>query len=91
MQVPNDEWTAVVSGTPDKFIVQNVGDTRIGFTVAATPPGDEDPVDNGTHGLFLPGSNPFNMIDLDTDGLTLYVRSLGPKNGQLFVSDEETP
>lgn len=88
MQVPNDEWSAVVSDTPDKFIVQNVGDTRIGFLVASSAPSNAAPVDDGTHGILLPGSNPFNMTDLDTDGLTLYVRSLGPKAGQLFVSNE---
>lgn len=88
MKVTNDEWTEVVSTTPNKFIVQNVGDTRIGFLVTSTIPVDADPVDNGTHGVLLPGSNPFNMTDLNTDGLTLYVRSLGPKDGQLFVSNE---
>lgn len=90
MQVPNDEWVEVDSGTPDKFIIQNVGDTRIGFIVTnlMTIIDNNDPVDNGTHGILLPGSNPFTLTDIGADGMKLLVRSLGPKNGVLYVSEE---
>ena len=86
MEVPNDEWTAVVFTNGDKGITQNVGDPRIGFVVAASAPDDSDPLEDGSHGILLPGSAPMTLLDLETDSLTMFVRALGPRAGLLYVS-----
>lgn len=91
MQVSNSAWTVVVPANNDKFIVQNVGDTRIGFAILAAPPATPDTapsaivIDSDEHGQFLPGQPPITLSGINTDGNDLYVRSLGPKAGQLFV------
>lgn len=86
MQVANDEWTAVTATDANKIVAQNVGTTRIGFVLAGSAPNDADPVDDDSHGVLYPGSEPFTVTDLGTDGLTMYVRSLGPVAGMLYIS-----
>lgn len=90
MQVSNTAWEAVTGADPDKLIVQNVGYTRIAFVMLASAPAADGEagaitLDSDEHGAFLPGSPPLTLTGLDTDGYTLYVRSLGPKAGSLYV------
>ena len=93
MEVANDGWYKVGAGAQSRLLVQNVGDTRIGFIVQADAddPDDNTPavvLDEGDHGLLLPGMPPATFDDLATGSVSLYVRSLGPKDGLLYVYEE---
>lgn len=92
MQVPNDEWVIIGSGGQFRLVVQNVGDVRIGFLLREdappTDPEDEDyiPIDSDQHGLLLPGMGPITITGLDTAVQNMYVRALGPRDGQLYFN-----
>jgi hypothetical protein len=84
MQVSFTEWEPVVPTDADDFLVQNVGSNTIGFMFGTT-----EPLPNlATHlfGRLYTGSEPRTFTGVDTAGLTLYVKALGPKLGELFVS-----
>lgn len=87
MQVLNSSWQQAGDATPTKLTVQNVGDVRIAYVFAATQPGISDIIlDSDEHGVFQPGSVPFTISDLSTEGKSMFVRALGPKNGKLFIA-----
>ena len=94
MLVNNSSWQLVAATDPDKFIAQNVGKTRIGFVIQASAPADDsDPLDpdyidleSEEHGQFLPGQPPLTISGIDTDGNSMYVRTLGPNAGLLYIA-----
>jgi hypothetical protein len=89
MLVPNDEWTLVGAGSDPKLVVQNTGSCRIGFVIVAAPPAVDayDLAAGGEIGQLLPGMDPLTVTGLDADGKNMYVRALGPIDGELFVYD----
>lgn len=99
MQVSNTEWELVGSGGDAELVVQNVGETRIGFVISdALPQSDDDGAaeyvdlsQSGDFGLLWPGADPMTLTTLDDNSLNLYVRSLGPREGSLYVNAVAAP
>jgi hypothetical protein len=87
MQPSNTTWTIAGATEPAKLILQNVGNTRIGFVIQAAAPGDDD-IDlvNGGCGILFPGNAPTTFTGLDTEGKSVYVRTLSAGPGALFVA-----
>lgn len=86
MDVPNDEWVLAGDGSDDSLVMQNVGDTRIGFVFGTAKPADAGiNLETDEHFVLLPGSDALTITDLATYSRNVYVRSLGPKVGQLAV------
>lgn len=97
MQVSNLIYEQVNPDNGNKFIIQNVGDTRIAYVFSdSTDPPDDSwdeeveggpfPMEDGSHGVLMQCSPPFTIVDMNTDGKYLYVKSLGPKPGLLYVA-----
>ena len=86
MNVTNATWQVLVPDDEDDIVMQNVGDTRIAYVYAATQPGAESIVlDSDAHGVLNPGWGPFVIKGTALRGGAIYVRSLGPKAGKLYV------
>lgn len=86
MDVTNATWQLAGSGGDESLVIQNVGNTRIGFVFAASQPA-ADAFDLADDEFFIlqPGSEPVTIKDLDTYTKNVYVRSIGPINGRLAV------
>lgn len=90
MQVTNTSWQFAGSGSASKAIIQNVGYNAIAFVIAASPPPEAPTagfitLDVGEHGILQPGMDPIILTDLTGPAMNMYVRSLGPTNGALYV------
>ena len=86
MDVANDEWLLAGAGSDASLVIQNVGDTRIGFVFGTSKPADDGiNLETDEHFVLNPGTEPITITDLDTYSRNVYVRSLGPKTGQLAV------
>lgn len=92
MIVLNSAWQLAGVATPTTLTVQNVGTPRIAYTFAASLPAVDDIVlDSDEHFTFIPGSSALSYANLETEGLSMYVRALGPISGDLAVSSYAAP
>lgn len=83
MDVGTATWQLVGTLTDTQQVIQNAGDVRIAWVVAGSTPGAETiDLDTEEHGVLKPGMDP--MAFPLTATLGMYVRALGPRNGQLY-------
>ena len=89
MNISNTAWVEV-GASSTSLLVDNVGETRIAYILADTAPTGItlDLAGDGEHGIIPQGSGPMTFSDLATPGMSLWVRSLGPKVGKLYVYAE---
>lgn len=85
MDVPNNVWTLAGDATPSSIILQNKGPSRIAYVFAATLPGPSAYVMDSDAHFTLEDQTPVNFKELDTQGLSVYVRNLGSTVGKLAV------
>jgi hypothetical protein len=93
MDVSKTDWVLVGAGSDAELVVQNTGNTRIGFFIGTTLPqsGDSEAanyvaLESGDHGILAQGSVPVTISTLATNTENFYARSLGPVVGKLYVN-----
>lgn len=86
MIVTNDSWQLVGSEGPGSLLIQNVGDVKIAYVVAAAQPADDAyPMhyNDGAFFIISPLVAPTYLQNLGTDNV--YARAIGPRDGSLTV------